>query len=446
MNVEIIALGGYSEVGKNMTAIKVGDEIVVLDCGFYLPSLVEFQEGGGNKKYLTPKGLQKIGAIPDDTYLESNKDKVKAFVVSHAHLDHVGAIPYVAGKYNAPVIATPYTIEVLRTLARDDDVKIKNKLMPTKTGSIIKVSKNISIELINMTHSTIDVASIAVHTPEGVIVYTNDFKFDNHPVVGKKPDYKRLKELGDEGNVRALILDSLYSAKGMKTPSEKVARELLKDVMLGAENKGHAIFITSFASHMARLKSMIDFAKKLDRKVVFMGRSLSKYTKAAENVGLVDYSKDANILTYSRQVQKMLKTIEKNRDKYVVVCTGSQAEPNAILSRIGNKQLPFNFVHDDHIIFSCKTIPVEPNISNREKLEKQLTSRGVRIFRDIHVSGHGSIEDMRDMIDMVKPEIIIPGHGDYKVVSNIEQLTDVIGYKPGKNLIYLTNGKSLKLK
>ena len=255
MNVEIIALGGYSEVGKNMTAIKVGDEIVVLDCGFYLPSLVEFQEGGGNKKYLTPKGLQKIGAIPDDTYLESNKDKVKAFVVSHAHLDHVGAIPYVAGKYNAPVIATPYTIEVLRTLARDDDVKIKNKLMPTKTGSIIKVSKNISIELINMTHSTIDVASIAVHTPEGVIVYTNDFKFDNHPVVGKKPDYKRLKELGDEGNVRALILDSLYSAKGMKTPSEKVARELLKDVMLGAENKGHAIFITSFASHMARLKN-----------------------------------------------------------------------------------------------------------------------------------------------------------------------------------------------
>ncbi len=447
MNVEIIALGGYSEVGKNMTAVKVGDEVVVIDCGFYLPSLVEFQEGGGNKKYLTTKGLQNIGAIPDDSPLDKMKDKVKAFVVSHAHLDHVGAVPYIAKKYKTPVIATPYTIEVLKSLARDDDLKIKNKLMPIETGSgLVKVSKNISIELIAMTHSTIDVATIAIHTPEGVILYTNDFKFDNHPVVGKKPDYNRLKKLGKEGNVRVLIIDSLYSSKGMKTPSENVAREMLKDIMFGADNKGHAMFITSFASHMARLKSMIDFGKKLNRKIIFMGRSLSKYTKAAENIGLVDYSKDVEILTYARQVEKTLKRVEKNREDYLVVCTGSQAEPNAILTRIGTGQLPFKFVHDDHIIFSSKTIPVEPNIGNREKLERQLNGKGVRIFRDIHVSGHGSIEDMRDMIDMVNPEVIIPGHGDHKVVSNIEQLTDILGYRPGKSLIYLTNGKTYKIK
>ena len=177
-----------------------------------------------------------------------------------------------------------------------------------------------------------------------------------------------------------------------------------------------------------------------------MGRSLSKYSKAAEKVGLVNFSKDVNVLTYSRQVKSMLKKIEKNRDKYLVVCTGGQAEPNAILTRIGDGKLPFKFMHDDHIIFSSKTIPVEPNIENRAVLEKQLASKGVRIFKDIHVSGHGSIEDMRDMIDLVKPEIIIPGHGDKKITHHIEKLTDLLGYKPGKNLIYLNNGKRLTLK
>jgi len=337
-------------------------------------------------------------------------------------------------------------MEVMRTLARDDDVKIKNKVLPTKTGKMIKISDNIKIELIAMTHSTIDAASIAVYTPGGIVLYTNDFKFDNNPVLGKKPDFKRLESLGKSGDVRVLIIDSLYSSKAMKTPSEKVAREMLKDVMFGADNKGHAIFITSFASHMARLSSMIEFGKKLNRKIVFMGRSLSKYSKAAEKVGLVDFSKDVNVLTYSRQVRSMLKKIEKDRDKYLVVCTGSQAEPNAILTRIGDGKLPFKFMHDDHIIFSSKTIPVEPNIQNRAILEKQLAVKGVRIFKDIHVSGHGSIEDMRDMIDMVKPEIIIPGHGDKKVTHHIEQLTDLLGYKSGKNLIYLNNGKRLTLK
>ncbi|MBT4334714.1 RNase J family beta-CASP ribonuclease [archaeon] len=446
MTLEVIGIGGYDEVGKNMTAVKYNDEIVILDCGFYLPSLVEFQEGGGNKKYLTPKGLQKIGAIPDDSIIEAMKEKVKAIVVSHCHLDHVGAAPYIGEKYDAPIIGTPYTMEVMRTLARDDDVKIKNKVLPIKTGKTIKVSDNIKIELIAMTHSTIDAASIAVHTPEGIVLYTNDFKFDNNPVLGKKPDLKRLEQLGNSGDVKVLIIDSLYSSKSMKTPSEKVAREMLKDVMFGADNKGHAIFITCFASHMARLSSMIEFGKKLNREIIFMGRSLSKYSKAAEKVGLVNFSKDVNVLTYSRQVKSMLKKIEKNRDKYLVVCTGGQAEPNAILTRIGDGKLPFKFMHDDHIIFSSKTIPVEPNIENRAVLEKQLASKGVRIFKDIHVSGHGSIEDMRDMIDLVKPEIIIPGHGDKKITHHIEKLTDLLGYKPGKNLIYLNNGKRLTLK
>jgi ribonuclease J len=445
MNIEIIGVGGYNEVGKNMTVVRVGDEAVIIDCGFYLPSLVDFEEGGGDRKNLTPKGLQKIGAIPDDSMIKSMNLKVKAIVSSHCHLDHIGAIPYLENQYNAPIIGTPYTMEVLRNLAYDEKIKLKNKLLPTKPGKIIEVSKNIQIELINMTHSTLEAATIAIHTPKGVILYTNDFKLDNHPVLGKKPDYARLRKLGSEGKVLAIVIDSLYSKRKMKTPSEKVARELLKDVMLGIENQGNALFVTSFASHIARVKSAIEFGKKLDRKIVFMGRSLSKYSKAAENIGLVNFSKDAEILTYSRQVEKKLHQIEKHRDKYLVIATGSQAEPNAILTRIGDKKLPFNFAHDDSLIFSCKTIPVEPNIQNREKLENQLSRRGVRIFKDIHVSGHCSIEDIRDVIGMTKPELIIPGHGGKEIVSGTEKLANFLGYKTGKGLKYLENNKKIVL-
>jgi ribonuclease J len=207
------------------------------------------------------------------------------------------------------------------------------------------------------------------------------------------------------------------------------------------------MFVTSFASHIARLRSMVEFGKKLNRKVVFLGRSLNKYVKSAEAVGLVDFSKDVEIMTYARQVEQKLHQIEKKKEKYLVVCTGSQAEPNAILTRIGDKKLPFKFEHDDHVIFSCKTIPVEPNIENRERLEKSLSGNGVRIFKDVHVSGHGAREDIRDMIDMVKPEVIIPGHGDKKrITGHIEDLANLLGFKTGKDLRFLNNGKKTVLK
>ena len=445
MRVEIIGVGGYNEVGKNMTVIKVGDEAVILDIGLYLPSLVDFDASSGDRRNLTPKGLQRIGAIPDDSIVSSYAGKVRAIVSSHCHLDHIGAIPYLEDKYNCPIIGTPYTIEVLRSLVRDERINLKNKLLPTKTGSIVKVSRNIGVELIAVSHSTLDAAIIAIHTPEGVIVYTNDFKLDNKPFLGNKPNMKRLKELGSSGKVLALVVDSLYSNRAGKTPSESVAREMLKDVMLGAENKGHAMLFTSFASHMSRLKSAIEFGKKLDRKIVFLGRSLAKYTKAAEAIGLVNFSKDAEITTYSRQVVKKLHEIEKKRDRYLIISTGNQAEPNAILTRIGDHRLPFKFVHDDHIIFSCVTIPVEPNITNRAKLEKQLIQRGVRLYKDIHVSGHGSREDMRDMIDILRPELVIPGHGGKDITNGAQPVAEMVGYTSGKDFKYLTNGKKIIL-
>lgn len=442
--IEIISVGGYEEVGKNMTVIKYKNEAVVLDMGYHLPSLTEYQNHGGDRKYLTVKGMQKIGAIPDDSKLD--KSIVKAIVPSHCHLDHIGGIMYMEEAYNAPIYGTPYTIEVLKILAEDEKRKFKNNLIVKKLGSRFKVSKNIEVELIAMTHSTLDAAMIAIHTPDGIIVYSNDFKLDNKPVMGKRPDTDRLKELGKTGKVKALILDSLYSSTPGKSFSESVAREMLKDVMLGTENTGHGLIVTSFASQIARLKSAVEFGIKINRKVVFLGRSLAKYTKAANNLGYVPWMKDVEVVTYASEVRKKLKEVEKNRGKYLIVCTGNQAEENAVLTRIGRKELPFKFQKDDHVIFSCRTIPVEPNISNRAKLEKQFIREGVRVFKDIHASGHGAIEDSRDLIEMLNPEKIIPGHGSRKQTGDVTKLTNGMGYKTGKDVIFMEDVKTLRLK
>lgn len=442
--IEIISVGGYEEVGKNMTVIKYKDEAVVLDMGYHLPSLTKFQREGGDKKYLTVKGMQKLGAIPDDSKLD--KSIVKAIVPSHCHLDHIGGIMYMEEAYDAPIYGSPYTIEVMKILAADDKKEFKNDLIVKKLGSKFKVSKNIEIELIAMTHSTLDAAMIAIHTPDGIVIYSNDFKLDNKPVMGKRPDIARLKEIGKTGKVKALILDALYSGTPGKSFSESVAREMLKDVMLGTENTGHALIVTSFASQIARLKSAVEFGRKINRKVVFLGRSLAKYTKAANNLGYVPWMKNVEVVTYAGQVKKKLKKIEANRGKYLIVCTGNQAEENAILTRLGRKELPFKFQKDDHVVFSCRTIPVEPNITNRARLEKQFIKEGVRVFKDIHASGHGAVEDARDLIEMLNPEKIIPGHGARAQTGGIIHLTNGMGYKTGKDVIFMEDVKTLRLK
>ena len=440
--IKLWTVGGYSEVGKNMSVLEYKDEAVILDMGFYLPALMGFEEGGGDRRNLTPKGLIKIGAIPDDDFVKSLKGKIKAIVLSHCHLDHIGGVPYLAKDYNAPVVGTPYTIEVLRGLYKDEGIEIENELEVMKAGYTMQVSKNIEIEFINVTHSTLDCVLIVIRTPDGVVVYANDFKLDNHPVIGRKPDYTRLKEIGRGEKVLGLIVDSLYADRAMKTPSERVAREMLRDVMFGADNYGHGLFVTSFASHIHRLKSMVDFGRKLNRKIVFLGRSLRKYVGAAERLGLVDFH-DVETLSYGREVEGMLKKVEKNRSKYLVVCTGGQAEPGAILTRIGNGKLPFRFKYDDHVIFSCSVIPVEANIKARGKLEKELSAKGVRLFTDIHASGHASREDLRDLIDYLKPKKLIPGHGGRDITSKMEDLAKMMKYD--KNFLILSNGKKIEL-
>ncbi|MDD5178556.1 MAG: RNase J family beta-CASP ribonuclease [Candidatus Nanoarchaeia archaeon] len=445
--IEIFTIGGYTEVGKNMTAIKYNNEIVIVDMGFFLPKLISFEEEGGDRRNLTEKGLIKLGVFPDDTLISSLKDNVKAIVLGHCHLDHIGAVPFLAPKYNCSIYGTHYTIEVLKTMMDDDKMRIKNPLVAMNTGVMKKVSDHIEIELINVTHSTLQTAMVAIHTPEGIIIYANDFKLDSHPVIGKKPDFDRLKKLGDSGFVKALILDSLYAGDDRKTPSEKVAREMLKDVMFGTENTGNAIIATSFASHIARIKSMVEFGEKLDRKVVILGRSMMKYIGSAEKIDLVDFSSRSEIVGYGNKVKKRLGQIQKDgKSKYLIICTGGQGENGAILTRIANNQLNFKFDYEDHVIFSNKTIPVPANIEARKNLEKNLKNQKVRIFKDIHVSGHAGREDLRDLVKMIKPLNIIPAHGDSAMLNHMVDLAEEMGYVKGKNVHFCSNGSRVFLK
>lgn len=438
--MEIYSVGGYEEVGKNMTLLNLGKDSVVCDMGFHLPSLIDFEENGGDKKTLDTSKLKRLGAIPNDSIVKDLRGSVKAIVASHAHLDHIGGIPYLSENYNAPIIGSPYTIEVLNNMIKEEGLKVKNQIKSLNLNSSIKVSEDTEVELIGITHSIPQSSIIAVHTKKGTILYANDFKFDNHPILGKKPNYDRLKELGKE-NVIALVVESLYANNHQKTPSERVAREMLKDILLGTENEGHGIIVTSFASHIARLKSIYEFGLSMNRDVVFMGRSMAKYIKAAENINLVNFSGNAGIFGYGDMVKRKLKKIEKEgKENYLIICTGGQGEPGSVLQRMSNNEYNFSLNQDDHIIFSCRTIPAPANMQNRAILEKKLRNKKVRLFRDIHVSGHAGTEDLRDLIKMTNPQHIIPSHGDSAMLIGMEELAIDMGYKKNKDVHLLKNG------
>jgi ribonuclease J len=442
--MKIHAIGGYDEVGKNMTALEIGEDVILFDCGIFLPAIVGVAE---KEKIPTERGMRALGALPDDLYLEKHnlKGKVRAILISHAHLDHVGAIPYLAEKYDAEVICTPFTAEFLKIMLNDSGQKIRNKIISVNmNGSYtVKGKKNYKVEFLNMTHSTIQASMIAVHTPEGVVVYTNDFKLDNSPVFGDPPNYHRMKELSKIG-IKALVADCLYAPDDRKTPSEKVAKSLLEDVFF-TQNQESGMIVTTFSSHIARLKTITELGKRLGREVVFFGRSLSKYMDAANRVGKAPFQKDITMVKYRKQREKMFKRVNSNKKDYLVVCTGHQGEPGSILDRISRNQLPLKVEKNDQVIFSSKTIPTPINEVTKEDLVKRLKKNQARIFDNVHVSGHGGQEDLRDLIKITNPEHIIPSHGDLKKTTFGAKLAEEMGYTLNKTVHLMNNGKSIEI-
>ena len=444
--VDIYSVGGFSEVGKNMTVVDMGEDAVIFDAGLFLPPIVELEE---QEKYHTEKMLRMIKAIPSDHLLDSKniRQKVRAIIPSHAHLDHLGALPYLGYRYNAEIIGTPFSIEILKREYEDENSPYKNKLVtvqPNSSYTIKGKNRDYKVDFVNITHSTLQTSMVALHTPEGIVLYSNDFKFDNNPILGKEPNYDLLKKLAKEG-VKAMIVDSLYSKDERKTASEKIARGLLEDTMLTTQNDKSAIVVTTFSSHIARLKSIVDFSQRLGRIPLFVGRSLNKYVSSATNVKLCPFAKDIQLASYKKQLEKKLKEANNNRTKYVVVCTGHQGEPGSILDRMSQGKLPFQLNYEDHLIFSSSIIPTPVNFKNRAVMDEKFKKRGVRIFNNVHVSGHAGREDLRDFVNMMNAEHVIPAHGEKEKLLPMVELCNELGYKTGKDVHLMEDGEHLHL-
>jgi len=439
--IKITAVGGFSEIGRNCTLIEVDNECVLLDMGLHMENYINFTQDEDMKNALDPRDLIEHDAVPNILKIEDKLKHVKALLITHAHLDHLGAVPFLASHFpQADIYGSEYTIEVLKAILMDEKIDIPNKLIAKPVNSKFKISDTFSIEFINMTHSVPQTVMILVKTKYGDILYANDFKFDNNPTLGEKPNYKALEEIGKSNNLKALIVDSLYADDPRKTPSEAIAREMLKDVMLGTHSEGNVVLITTFSSHIARLKSIIHLGKKLNRKIILMGRSLTKYVKAAEDIGLVNFTKDCEVVTYGSQIRRFFQKTS-HPEKYLFVVTGHQGEPQSVLGKLVNRKW-LKFHEGDHVIFSSTIIPVEQNFINRELLETQLNKFKVRIFRDVHVSGHAGREDLRDLVNLVKPEYVFPAHGTKKKSEAMKELCEIIGYKDKKVRI-LNDGETI---
>ena len=431
--MEIIPVGGYGEIGRNMTCVKIDSEAVIIDMGIRLDRVLIHEDTDISKISFEELIAREI--IPDHSLV---KGDVKAIVVTHGHLDHIGAIPFIADKFpNVPIIGTPYTIELLKR-----DVKV-NPLYKLEEGEILQISKNISVEFIRVTHSIPQSIMLVLHTNEGKLVYANDFKFDDSPVIGKKPDYKRIKELGKE-KVKALIVETLRVNEEGRTPSEKIAQKLLENDLTKAE-KDKGLLVTTFSSHIARIYSIVKIANKIGRIPVLLGRSMQRYVATAEETKIV-HLKNARLYGNADAIMKMLKRITKEgKEKYLLIVTGHQGEPDALLSKIANKGTPFKIEKEDQVVFSADVIPNPINQANRYALETKLKMQGARLFKGAHVSGHASSEDHRDLLKMLQPENVIPCHGDMKLNACYIEIAESCGYTLNKDIFLIKNGQGIEL-
>ena len=406
--IKVMALGGLNEIGKNMTLIEYKDEIIVIDAGLSFPE---------------DEMLGVDIVIPDITYLLQNRDKVKGIFITHGHEDHIGALPYILKKLDVPVYGTMLSIGLIQVKLKEHKLSTA-KLNVITPKQIVKLS-NMSVEFIKNNHSIPGACSIAVHTDQGIIYHTGDFKIDLTPIDGDVMDLHRICELGQEG-VLLLLADSTNVEKPGYTMSEKTVGAGLDDLFRTAGNS--RIIVATFSSNIHRLQQIIDMAKKCNRKVAISGRSMVNVIGVARELGYLDIEDDMLV---------DLNDISKYDDsELVIITTGTQGEPMSALARMASSEhKKVEIRPGDLVIISAHPIPGNEKLIS--KVINLLFEKGARVvyndLADIHVSGHASQEELKLINRMANPKFFMPVHGEYRMLKRHSELAQELGM-PAENI------------
>jgi len=448
MEIEIATIGGYEEVGRQMTAVRAGNDVVIFDMGLNLSQVLIHDNV--ETEQMHSLDLIDMGAIPDDRVMSDLEGDVQAIVPTHGHLDHIGAISKLAHRYDAPVVATPFTIELVKQQVQGENkFNVGNDLVKMEAGSTMSIgdSGNVELEFVNVTHSIIDAINPVIHTPEGAVVYGLDKRMDHTPVIGDPIDMDRFREIGREGEgVLCYIEDCTNAGRKGRTPSESVARKHLRDVMYSVEDYDGGIVATTFSSHIARVTSLVEFAKDIGRQPVLLGRSMEKYSGTAERLDFVDFPDDLGMYGHRKSVDRTFKRIMKEgKENYLPIVTGHQGEPRAMLTRMGRGETPYELEDGDKVMFSARVIPEPTNEGQRYQSERLLRMQGARIYDDIHVSGHLREEGHYEMLDALQPQHVIPAHQDLEGFAPYVDLAEGMGYALGRDLHVTRNGNMIQL-
>ncbi|WP_297712106.1 ribonuclease J [Clostridium sp.] len=417
--IKVIPLGGLGEVGKNITVIEYGEEIIVVDCGMTFPD---------SEMY----GIDVV--IPDVTYLVNNKERVKGFFITHGHEDHIGAIPYILKQVNAPIYATNLTVGLIQNKLEEHKMLDIVDLNVVKPGDTIALEK-LKVEFIRTNHSIADSCALAIHTPLGIVVHTGDIKVDFTPVDGNVIDLQRLAKISKQG-VLLLMADSTNACHPGYTMSEKTVGETLDNLFSKGTGR---IIVATFASNIHRLQQIINSSIKYGRKIAFSGRSMEKISEVAIKLGYLDMPEGLLIDL------KDLKLYNSNQ--ITIVTTGSQGEPMSALTRMAcSNHKNIQIEKDDMIIISANPIP--GNEKAISKVINELTQKGANVIyksiEEIHVSGHACEQELKLLQSILKPKYFMPVHGEYKHLRKHILIAEEVGLEKGKSFI-LENGDVLSL-
>ena len=415
--VKIIPLGGLEQVGMNITAIRYGDDIIVIDCGLAFPSDDML-------------GIDLV--IPDITYLKENIDLVRGFFITHGHEDHIGALPYVLREVPVPVYGTQLTLAIIANKLEEAPVAVDVPLNVVSYGDTVTCG-SLSVEYIRTNHSIADSAALAIHSPAGTIIHTGDFKIDFTPVYGETIDLQRLGILGSKG-VLALLCDSTNALKPGMTMSERTVGKTFDNIF--ADNVNHRIIVATFASNVDRIQQIVDCAVKYKRKIAIDGRSMVNIVNTAVELGYIQMPD--NVLIPVEEINRY------PMEQIVLIMTGSQGEPMAALSRVASSSHRKVTIFPGDVVIISST-PIPGNEKSVFRLINDLSMLGARvIFQDTHVSGHACQDEIKFLYSLIRPKFAIPIHGEYRHRIAQRNLCLDLGWNKD-NVVILKSGDVLSL-